>query len=129
MRQVLEGIRVLDFSKGMAGSVATMVLSDFGAEVVKVEPPGGESFRAFPASVLWNRGKKSVCLDLASSEGYRDALRLVRGTDIVVASFRPATTSKLSLSYDDLKGQRPGLIYASITGFGPKGPLRELPWL
>lgn len=122
MRQVLEGIRVLDFSKGMAGSVATMVLSDFGAEVVKVEPPGGESFRAFPASVLWNRGKKSVCLNLASPEGYRAALGLVRESDVVVASFRPATSRKLSLGYDSLTEQRPGLIYASITGFGPRGP-------
>ena len=122
MRQVLEGIRVLDFSKGMAGSVATMVLSDFGAEVVKVEPPGGESFRAFPASVLWNRGKKSVCLDLASPEGYRDALGLVSDSDVVVASFRPATSRKLRLGYDSLTEQRPGLIYASVTGFGPRGP-------
>ncbi len=122
MRQVLEGIRVLDFSKGMAGSIATMALSDFGAEVVKVEPPGGDSFRAFPASVLWNRGKKSVCLDLASPAGYRDALGLVRDSDVAVVGYRPATVERLRIGYETLKEQRPGLVYASITGFGPKGP-------
>ena len=122
MRQVLEGIRVLDFTKGMAGSVATMVLSDFGAEVVKVEPPGGDSFRAFPASVLWHRGKKSVCLDLSSPEGYRDALGLARQSDVVVVGLRPATVNRLRLGYETLKGQRPDLVYASITGFGSKGP-------
>ena len=122
MRQVLEGIRVLDFTKGMAGSVATMVLSDFGAEVVKVEPPGGDSFRAFPASVLWHRGKKSVCLDLTSPEGYRDALSLARQSDVAVVGYRPATVNRLGIGYDTLREQRPDLVYASITGFGPKGP-------
>ena len=63
MDQVLDGITVLDFSSGMAGSIATMTLSDFGANVIKVEPPEGDNYRAFPSSFLWNRGKKSVTLD------------------------------------------------------------------
>ena len=69
MAQVLDGITVLDFSWGMPGSIATMVLSDYGAEVIKVEPPDGDPFRDWPASLQWNRGKKSVILDLKTSMG------------------------------------------------------------
>ncbi len=64
MTEVLEGVIVLDFSFGWAGSVATMVMSDFGAQVIKVEPPGGDPYRAWPQALLWNRGKKIVILDL-----------------------------------------------------------------
>ena len=69
MAQVFDGITVLDFTSGRAGGVATMVMSDFGAEVIKVEPPGGEQFRNSPGSIQWNRGKKSVVLDLKTQEG------------------------------------------------------------
>ena len=64
MAQVFDGITVLDFTSGRAGGVATMVMSDFGAEVIKIEPPGGEKFRDAPGAIQWNRGKKSVVLDL-----------------------------------------------------------------
>ena len=69
MVEVFEGITVLDLSRGMPGSIATMIMSDFGAEVIKVEPPGGDPFRDWPGGVQWNRGKKSVVLDLKTSEG------------------------------------------------------------
>ena len=69
MAQTLEGIRVLDLSQGMAGSISTMLLSDFGADVIKVEPPGGDPYRSFSSSFLWNRGKSSVVLDLENEDG------------------------------------------------------------
>ena len=125
MRQVLEGVRVLDFTSGMAGSIATMVMSDFGAEVVKVEPPGGDAFRAAPQSVLWYRGKKSVCLDLANTDGRRKAHALARQSDVVVVGLRPKTAQRLGVDYDTLRPLRDDLIYCGITGFGPKGPYAD----
>ena len=125
MRQVLEGVRVLDFTSGMAGSIATMAMSDFGAEVVKVEPPGGDAFRAAPQSVLWYRGKKSVCLDLANTDGRRKAHALARQSDVVVVGLRPKTAQRLGVDYDTLRPLRDDLIYCGITGFGPKGPYAD----
>ena len=122
MPQPLKGITVLDFTWGMAGSIATMVLSDFGAEVIKVEPPQGDPFRAFPASLLWNRGKKSVVLDLKSQQGQREAQRLSRQADVVMESFRPGVAERLGIGYEALREGHPELVYCSITGFGPRGP-------
>ena len=122
MTETLEGITVLDFTRGMAGSIATMVLSDFGAEVIKVEPPQGDPFRAYPAALLWNRGKKSVVLDLKDEEDRRKVQGLARRADVVVESFRPGTADRLGIGYDALSADHPGLVYCSITGFGPVGP-------
>ncbi|MCH7744549.1 MAG: CoA transferase [Chloroflexi bacterium] len=122
MTEVLEGITVLDFTQGMAGSIATMVLSDFGAEVIKVEPPEGDSFREFPAARLWNRGKKSVTLDLKKQEGRRQAQQLSWEADAVIESFRPGVAHRLGIGYETLSKFHPELVYCSITGFGPLGP-------
>ncbi|MFH1560163.1 MAG: CoA transferase [Chloroflexota bacterium] len=122
MAQVLENIVVLDFSSGWAGSVATMILSDFGAEVIKVEPPEGDPYRAFPQALLWNRGKKSVTLDLKTPEGRESARRLMMRADVVVVSFRPGEADALGIGYEEVSAQRPDLVYCSITAFGPKGP-------
>lgn len=122
MTEPLEGITVLDFSSGWAGSVATMILSDFGAEVIKVEPPEGDPYRAFPQALLWNRGKKSVTLDLESLKGREDVRRLIGQADVVVESFRPGEADALGIGYKDVSAQRPDLVYCSITAFGPKGP-------
>src|SRR5690242_9698348 len=81
-----DGIVVLDFSWGMAGGLATAVLADFGAEVIKIEPPGGEPFRSHPAWLAWNRGKKSTVIDLKTSEGQRQAHRLVERVHVVLES-------------------------------------------
>ena len=88
MAEVLEGITILDFTQGMAGSIATMVLSDFGAEVIKVEPPKGDPFREFPAALLWNRGKKSVTLNLKEQEGREQAQKLSRPAEVVMGGVR-----------------------------------------
>ncbi len=125
MTQVFEGITVLDFTSGRAGGVATMVLSDFGAEVIKVEPPGGEKFRDAPGSIQWNRGKKSVVLDLKTQEDRDNARELARRSDVVIESFRPGVAERLGIDYDTLRVDHPGLVYASLTGFGSHGPYKH----
>ena len=122
MTQLFDGITVLDFSQGMAGSVATMVMSDFGAEVIKVEPPGGDPYRAQPASLLWNRGKKSVVLDLETEADRKQARALARSADAVVESFVPGDAAAFGVDYETLKADNPGLVYTSITAFGDSGP-------
>ena len=85
MNQALEGITVLDFTQGMAGSIATMTMSDFGANVIKVEPPEGDQYRAFPPSLLWNRGKKSIVLDVTNKENLETLIKLSLEADVVIA--------------------------------------------
>lgn len=122
MTQILEGITILDFTQGMAGSIATMVMSDFGAEVIKIESPEGDPFRSFPAALQWNRGKKSVVVDLGEEEGRLQAQGLALQADVVVETFLPGTADRLGIGYDSLSRDRPDLVYCSITGFGPVGP-------
>ncbi len=122
MAQVFDGITVLDFTSGRAGGVATMVMSDFGAEVIKVEPPGGEKFRDAPGSIQWNRGKKSVVLDLKTEPGRDRARELSRLADVVVENFRPGVAQRLGVDYESLRDEHPGLVYATLTGFGSHGP-------
>ena len=118
-----DGLRVVDFTGSYPGALATMVLADSGAEVIKVEPPGGDPSRRHYAAVMWHRGKKSVVLDLKSDEGRRDAQSLAAGADVVVESFRPGVAERLGIGYETLSRASPSLVYCSITGFGPRGPL------
>ena len=122
MAQVFDGITVLDFTSGRAGGVATMVMSDFGAEVIKIEPPGGEKFRDAPGSIQWNRGKKSVVLDLKTPDGRERAIVLGQHADVVVENFRPGVAQRLGIDYDSLRDVHPELVYASLTSFGTRGP-------
>lgn len=122
MSETLDGITILDLSHGMAGSIATMTLSDFGATVVKIEPPEGDPYRDSPSSLLWNRGKKSAVLNILSKEDQLEFKKLSRSTDILVESNKPGFMDSLGIGYDDLKKENPALIYCSITGFGLKGP-------
>ena len=125
----LDGIVVVDFSRVLAGPYATMMLGDFGADVIKVERPGlGDETRAWGPPYdsdgvatyfnAINRNKRSVTLDLGSPYGLDRARDLVRTADIVVENFRPGTMERLGLGYEDLRRANPGLIYCSITGFG-----------
>lgn len=136
----LAGIRVLDFTRFVAGPYATMLLADAGAEVVKVEPIGGEETRQLdpkfdtptgPASGYFhrfNRSKRSVCIDLRSDRGRDVVLRLVPSFDVVVENFRPGVLAALGLGYDVLSARSPGLVYCSISGFGhTPGPQRDDP--
>ncbi len=119
------GLTVLDFSLGMPGAICTLVLADYGAEVIKVEPPGGDPFRFQPAWISWNRGKQGITLDLETAEGREQARALAARADVLVESFRPGDMADWGLAYDDLSQLHPGLVYCSITGFGQKGPLRR----
>ena len=120
------GLTVLDFSFGMPGALCTLVMADYGAEVIKVEPPGGDPFRFQPAWISWNRGKKGIVLDLGTEEGREQAIRLAGEADVLVESFRPGDMADWGLAYDDLSKLHSGLVYCSITGFGQKGPLRRV---
>jgi crotonobetainyl-CoA:carnitine CoA-transferase CaiB-like acyl-CoA transferase len=133
----LDGVRVLDFSRVLAGPYATMMLGDFGAEVIKIERPGvGDDTRhwgpphdsdgvaTYFNSV--NRNKQSIVLDLADPADVARARSLVADSDVVIENFRPGTMEKLGLGYDDLRAVRPDVIYCSITGFG-RGGGAELP--
>jgi len=122
MAQVFDGITVLDFTRGMPGGIATMVMSDFGAEVIKVEAPSDEKFRKSPGAIQWNRGKKSVILDLKTPQGREKAHKLARLSDVVIESFRPGVTRRLGIDYANLGANHPELVYASLTGFGAQGP-------
>ena len=124
---VLEGMRVVDVTTGPVGGMATMVLADFGADVIKVEPPGGDRFRATAAAPLWLRGKRSVTADLATEHGRADLQRLVQGADVVVVSGPPSRARRWGIDADAALATRPDLVHCSITGWGPVGPLAEVP--
>jgi len=125
-KPALDDIRVLDCTWGLAGAVTTMVLADNGAEVVKLEPPGGDPQRALPAFAQWHRGKRSVVADLGTEEGRLQAQGLAARADVVVTAWHPGVAERLGLGYDQLAGQNPGLVHCSITGFGPTGPYAHL---
>ncbi|MFC2055950.1 CaiB/BaiF CoA transferase family protein [Chloroflexota bacterium] len=127
----LEGIRILDISWVLAGPFATMVLSDLGAEVIKVERPktgdlarGNGPFIDGESSYFLsiNRGKKSVTIDLQTPQGKQIFLELVKKVDVVVENFVPGTMERLGLDYEVVKKQNPRVIYTSISGFGQTGP-------
>ncbi|MDW5613949.1 MULTISPECIES: CaiB/BaiF CoA transferase family protein [Mycolicibacterium] len=132
MTGALDGVVVVDFSRVLAGPYATMMLGDFGAEVIKVERPGvgddtrqwGPPYDSSGVATYFNavnRNKRSVVLDLSTPDGRQQARDLVAGADIVVENFRPGTMERLGLGYEDLRAVRPDVIYCSITGFGRGG--------
>jgi len=124
---ILSGLTVVDLSWGTAGAVTTMLLSDYGATVVKVEPPNGDPFRASAGYTVWNRGKKSVVLDLteaADLDRFRD---LAAAADILVESLSPGSTAKLGVDYQSLRPLNERLVYCSITGYGRRGSSSSRP--
>lgn len=132
--EALNGIRVLDLSRLLPGPYCTMVLADFGAEVIKIEEPGkGDYSRSFPPFLkdfgYWhlqlNRNKKSVVLDLKSEAGRKAFLQLVRTADVVVESYRPGVLKKLGIDYAAAREVNPRIVYCSLTGYGSKGPLAK----
>jgi crotonobetainyl-CoA:carnitine CoA-transferase CaiB-like acyl-CoA transferase len=117
------GLRVLDFSQGLAAPLATMILADFGADVIRVEPPEGDPGWDDPVYLLLNRGKKSINLDLRSAAGQAEAQRLSCGVDVVVETMGPAGADRAGIGYQTLSDLNPALVYCSITSFGRSGPL------
>jgi crotonobetainyl-CoA:carnitine CoA-transferase CaiB-like acyl-CoA transferase len=144
MRRILEGIRVLDLTRVLAGPWATQNLADFGAEVIKVERPGhGDDTRKWGPPFLrdrggrdtadaayylaCNRGKKSITLDIASPRGRELARRLALRADVLVENFKAGDLARHGLDYATLSRDHPRLVYCSITGFGQDGPYRDRP--
>jgi crotonobetainyl-CoA:carnitine CoA-transferase CaiB-like acyl-CoA transferase len=132
----LEGIRVLDFSRVLAGPFCTMLLGDMGAEVIKIEDPsGGDETRGWAPFVEgWstyylgvNRNKKSVAVDLKSAPGIALLDELIRTADVLVENFRPGTLERLGFGAERARALNPRLIYCSISGYGASGPRRDLP--
>jgi len=132
-RATLEGVRVLDLSRLVAGNQLTQVLGDYGAEVIKVEPPAGDTLRAWQirgVATNWKiyaRNKKSLCVELRKPEARDLLLRLVPSAAVFVESFRPGTLEKMGLGPDVLLEKNPGLVIVRISGFGQEGPYRRRP--
>ncbi len=127
----LDGIRVVDLSRVLAGPYCSLLLADMGAEVVKVEEPGrGDDTRAWPPFVggeatyfmSVNRGKKSLTLNMKHAEGKGILRRLLEGADVLLENFRPGTLERLGFGYAAVRGLNPRLVYCSISGFGESGP-------
>jgi crotonobetainyl-CoA:carnitine CoA-transferase CaiB-like acyl-CoA transferase len=123
----LDGLRVVDLSPTRLGAQVSQVLADFGADVVWVEPPGGAALRDVASFPYLARGKRSVVADLTGPDGADSVRRLADGADVVIETFRPGVADRLGLGYEALAARNPGLVYASITGFGREGPLAQVP--
>jgi len=130
----LEGLRVIDFTHHAAGPMCTMLLGDYGAEVVKIEPPEGEAFRTsgtvrvkgeHVGFLALNRNKKSVVIDLKAAGGLTQAENLIRSADVVVENFRPGTLARLGLPYERLIELNPKIVYCSISAFGAEGAYKD----
>ena len=131
----LDGIRVLELARYQAGPRGGMILSDLGAEVIKIEKPGGEETRRAPPVVrgqsvyfaVYNRGKKSLCLDLRDPRGKEIFAALVPKADVVLENFRPGTMAQMGFGYEALCALKPDIVLTSVSGFGQYGPYRERP--
>lgn len=134
MPAALQGVKVLELTRFIAGPYAGGILASLGADVVKIEPPGGDVVRGFGPTKngvgipfeLLNHNKKSLVVDLKKPDGREVVKRLARTADIILESSRPGTSAKLGVSYEDIKLINPRLIYCSISGFGQEGPYRDL---
>lgn len=134
-RRPLEGVKVVESSSYLTGPYASMMLADLGAEVIKVEPPGGDGFRAFGHqqrgwSALWtssNRGKRSIVLNLKDPDDLATMKQLVAAADVLVENWRPQVAARLGLGEDVVTAINPRLVRLSITGFGATGPLSNAP--
>jgi crotonobetainyl-CoA:carnitine CoA-transferase CaiB-like acyl-CoA transferase len=132
-KSILDGVRVLDISRLLAGNVVSVLLGDFGADVIKVEPPEGDPLRDWKhggKSLQWKtyaRNKRSIVLDLHASEAREALLSLVEQSDVLIENFRPGTLEKMGLGPQVLHQRNPGLIIVRISGFGQTGPYAHLP--
>ena len=133
--RAFEGVNVLDFTQGVAGPHSTMLLAQHGANVLKIEPPEGDWGRTLGAvygdqcahSIAFNRGKRSLAMDMKQPEAQAAARKIAEKADVIVEAFRPGIMAKFGLSYDMVKAFNPNVIYLSVTGFGQSGPNSKLP--
>lgn len=122
----LDGLRVIDFGQYIAGPMCAMLLADQGAEVVRIEPPGGPRFHS-PANRTWNRGKRSLTLDLKSVAGLGAARSLIAAADVVIENFRPGVMARLGVGAETSRASNPRLIYCSLPGFAEDDPRASIP--
>ena len=137
MTKPLEGYRVADFSHVMAGPYATHLLCLLGAEVIKIESPAGDAFRAYrgdlrfdgmsPAFVAANAGKKSIALNLKDTADRDIARSIIERSDVLIENFRPGVIGRLGFSYDDVRAFNPDIVFCSVSGYGQDGPYRDWP--
>jgi formyl-CoA transferase len=132
----LQGLKVVDLTRALSGPFCAMVLADFGADVIKIEPsPGGDMSRTWGPFdrgistyfLSCNRNKRSLCIDFRKPQGIETVLRLIDGADIVLENFKPGTMEKMGLGYKNLSVRNPRLVLGSISAFGADGPLRDWP--
>ncbi|KWV49883.1 hypothetical protein AS156_15275 [Bradyrhizobium macuxiense] len=129
------GLKVLDFGQGIASPYCAMLLGVYGADVIKVEPPEGDWSRYLGTtygnhttlSAVYNRGKRSLCLDMKHKDGIAIAQRLAKDADVLIEGFRPGVATRLGLGYESLSQDNPGLVYLSVSGFGQSGPYSKRP--
>lgn len=132
-RGTLSGIKVLDLSAYIAGPYGCSLLADQGAEVIKIEPPGGDNLRQYPSTLQGenraflgvNRSKRGMVLDLKTAAGYALLMKLAQTADVLVHNFRPGVPERLEIDYPKLKAVNARLIYCAVTGYGESGPMRE----
>ncbi|MFI5054276.1 MAG: CoA transferase, partial [Acidimicrobiia bacterium] len=123
----LEGVRILDLTRGIAGPIGVLLLAEHGADVIKIEPPGGDPTREFPEYRVWNRSRRSVELDLKTDAGAEQLRALARTADVLVESFRPGAMAQLGLDYESLKQDCPRLVYASVPAYPAKSRHADRP--
>ncbi|PTR32947.1 crotonobetainyl-CoA:carnitine CoA-transferase CaiB-like acyl-CoA transferase [Luteibacter sp. OK325] len=129
----LAGVRVLDLSAYIAGPYGCTLLADQGADVIKIEPPGGDNLRQYPSTLVTesraflgvNRSKRGIVLDLKNPSDHAALLRLVREADVLVHNFRPSVPARLGIDHDRLALINPRLIYCAVTGYGDQGPMKD----
>ena len=135
MSAILQGVRILDCTRNIAGPVATMLAAEMGADVIKVEPPGGDEMRQWPPFVdgesvyfvSCNRGKRSIMIDLKTGEGKHLLQRLLATADVMVENYRPGTLEKMGMGWSDLHPRHPKLVWISVSGYGRSGPRAKAP--
>ena len=132
---MLRGIRILDFSRVLAGPMATMVLGDLGAEVIKIEPPSGDETRSWAPIVdgesayymSINRNKRSIVINLKKPEARDIVRRLIERSDVVIENFRPGVAKSLGIDYKSVRRINQNIIYCSIKGYGSRSPYKGKP--
>ena len=127
MSGILSGVKVIEFGQYVAGPYAAMLLAEQGADVIKVERPDGDPYRSDKGFVVCNRSKKGITLNLKTSEGQKVAHDLVKGADVVIENFKPGTADRMGIGYEAIKDINPRIVYCSISGFGQKGPYKDVP--
>ncbi len=127
MTGALDGIRVVDLTSYIAGSYGAMMLADLGADVIKVEAIEGDSFRELSGFYGWNRGKRSLAVNLKEPDGRAIVHRLAQHADVVMENMRPGVVERLGVDYETLRALNPRLVYSTVTAFGSDGPYKDRP--